>query len=104
MLSTFAKQDQAAGGPIAGMTGVDPEAFRLFDGTGVRGAHRGTLSQREKVTSRVFDRQIGSTKRENRYADCRIRTGFAFDRHFGYATGDRKWSSGEPRSNENFAG
>ncbi len=44
-----------------------------------------------------FDRQIGSTKRGDRYADCRIRTGFAFDRHICYATGDRKWSSGESR-------
>ncbi len=54
-------------------------------------------SQREKVTGRAFDRQIGSTMRGDRYADCRIRTGFAFDRHICYATGDRKWSSGESR-------
>ncbi len=46
---------------------------------------------------RVFDRQIGATKRGDRYADCRIRTGFAFDRHICYATGDREWSSGESR-------
>ncbi len=55
------------------------------------------LSQRGKVTGRAFDRQIGSTKRGDRYADCRIRTEFAFDRHICYATGDRKWSSGESR-------
>ena len=45
----------------------------------------------------AFNRQIGSTKRGDRYADCRIRTGFAFDRHFCYATGDCEWSSGESR-------
>ena len=61
------------------------------------GARRGTLSQREKVTGRAFDRQIGSTKRGDRYADFRIRTGFSFDRHIRYATGDGKWSSGESR-------
>ena len=61
------------------------------------GARRGTLSQREKVTGRAFDRQIGSTKRGDRYANCRIRTGFSFDRPICYATGDRKWSSGESR-------
>ena len=61
------------------------------------GARRGTLSQHEKVTGRAFDRQIGSTKRGDRYANCRIRTGFSFDRHIFYATGDRKWSSGESR-------
>ncbi len=55
------------------------------------------LSQREKVTGRAFDRQIGSTKRGDLYADCRITTGFAFDRHICYATVDRKWSSGESR-------
>ncbi len=59
----------------------------------------GAQSQREKVTGRAFDRQIGSTKRGDRYADCRIRTGFAFDRHICYATADRKWSSGESRVN-----
>ncbi len=63
------------------------------------GARRGTLSQREKVTGRAFDRQIGSTKRGDRYADFRIRTGFSFDRHIRYATGDGKWSSGESRFN-----
>ncbi len=41
-------------------------------------------------TGRVFDRQIGSTKRRDRHAACRIRTGFAFGRHACYATGDRK--------------
>ena len=61
------------------------------------GTRRGTLSQREKVTGRTIDRQIGSTKRGDRYADCRIGTGFAFDCHFGYATSDREWSSGESR-------
>ncbi len=79
------------------MTAADPVASGLLDGTGVCGARRGTLSQREKVTGRAFDRQIGSTKRGDRYADCRIRTGFAFDRHIFNATGDRKWSSGESR-------
>ena len=58
-------------------------------------ALRGTLSQREKVTGRAFDRQIGSTKRGDRYADCRIRTGFAFDRPICYATGDSERSFGE---------
>ncbi len=62
----------------------------------------GALSQREKVTGRAFDRQIGSTKRGDRYADCRIRTGFALDRHCCYATGDREWSSGESRINSVF--
>ena len=64
------------------MTAADPVASRLLDRTGVCGARRGTLSQREKVTGRIFDRQIGSTKRGDRYANCRIRTGFAFDRIF----------------------
>ncbi|MCZ6774479.1 MAG: hypothetical protein O7G83_21185, partial [Proteobacteria bacterium] len=40
-----------------------------------RGARRGALSQCEKVTGRAFDRQIGSTKRGDRYADCQIRAG-----------------------------
>ncbi len=79
------------------MTAADPVASRLLDRTGVCGARRGTFSQREKVTGRTFDRQIGSTKRGDRYADRRIRTGFAFDRPICYATGDRKWSSGESR-------
>ena len=30
-------------------------------------------------------------------ADCRIRSGFAFDRHNCYATGDSKWLSGPSR-------
>ncbi len=69
---------------------LDPVASRLLDRTGVCGARRGTLSQREKVTGRAFDRHIGSTKRGERYADCRIGAGFALDRHICYATGDRK--------------
>ena len=52
----------------------------------MRGARRGTLSQREKVAGRAFDRQIGSTKRGDRYADCRIRTEFDFDRDYCYTT------------------
>ncbi len=79
------------------MTVADPVASRLLDRTGVCGAPRGTLSQRQKVTGRAFDRQIGSTKRGDRYADCRISTGFAFDRPICHATADRKWSSGESR-------
>ncbi len=74
-----------------------PVASRSPDRTGVCGARRGTLSQREKVTGRAFDRQIASTKREDRYAGCRIRTGSAFDRHICYATGDRERSSGDSR-------
>ncbi len=46
-------------------------------------------------TGRALDRQIGSTKKGDRYADCRIRTRLAFDRHFCYATGDCEWSSGK---------
>ena len=38
-----------------------------------------------------------NTKTGDRYADCRVRTGFAFDRHFCYATGDHEWFSGESR-------
>ena len=79
------------------MTAADPVASRLLDRSGVCGARRGTLSQREKVTGRAFDRQIGSTKRGDRYADCRIRTGFALDSHSCFATVDREWSSGESR-------
>ncbi len=79
------------------MTAADPVASRLLDRTDVCGARRGTRSQREKVTGRAFDRQIGSTKRGDRYADCRIRTEFAFDRYICYATRDRKWLSGESR-------
>ncbi len=56
------------------------------------------LSQREKVTGRAFDRQIGSTKRGARYADCRIMTGVAFEPPICYPTGDRKWSSGVSRA------
>ncbi len=41
--------------------------------------------------------EVASTKRGDRYADCRIRTGFSFHRHNCYATGDREWSSGESR-------
>ncbi len=41
--------------------------------------------------------QLAHEVRSDRYADCRIRTGFAFDRHVCYATGDRKWSPGESR-------
>ncbi len=82
---------------LTAMTGIDPEASRLLDRTGVCCAGRGTPSHREMVTGRAFDRQIGSTKRGDRYADCRIRTGFAFARHTCSATGDRKWSSGESR-------
>ncbi len=36
---------------------------RFDDRTGECGARRGTLSQRENVAGRTFDRQIGSTKR-----------------------------------------
>jgi hypothetical protein len=55
-----------------------------------------------KVTGRAFDRQIGSTKRGDRDANGRIKTGFAFDRHICYGTGDRKWSSGESRFKRAF--
>ena len=58
---------------------------------------RVTLPERKKIIGRAFDRQIDSTKRGDRYADCRIKTGFAFDRHSCYATNDREWSSGESR-------
>ena len=44
------------------MTALDPVASRLLDRTGVCGARRGTLSQREKVTGRGFDRQISPIK------------------------------------------
>ncbi len=87
-----------ATGPFAAMIALDPVASRLPDRTGVCAARGGVpLSQREEVTGQTFDRQIGSAKRGDRYADCRIRTGFPFDRHICYATGDRKWSSGESR-------
>ena len=79
------------------MTSLDLEASRLLDRTGVCGARRGMLSQREMDTGRALDRQIGWTKRGDRYADCRIRTGLAFERHFCYAAGDCEWSSGESR-------
>ncbi len=52
-----------AAGPLAAMTSLYLEASRLLDRTGVCGARRRTLSQREKVTGRAVDRQIGSTKR-----------------------------------------
>ncbi len=41
------------------MTVPHPVASRSPDRTDVCGAGRGTLPQREKVTDRVFDRQIG---------------------------------------------
>ena len=63
--------------------------------SGVCAARRRTLSQREKVTGRASHRQIGSTKRGERYADCRIRTGFDVNRRYRYATGNREWSSRE---------
>ncbi len=53
--------------------------------------------QPSRFAGRIFDRPIGSTKRGDRYAGCRIKTGFAFDRQICYATRDRKWSSGESR-------
>ena len=80
---------------VTAMTALDPVASRLLDRTDVCGARRGTLSQRENVTGQAFDRQIGSTKRGDRYADCGIRTEFVFDRHTCYATGNREWSFGE---------
>ena len=55
----------------------------------------GPLSQHEKVTGRAFDRQIGSMKTGDRYADCRLKSGFAFDRLTRYTNSDRKWSSGK---------
>ncbi len=60
--------------PIRAPGILHDEAVRDITDDG-KGARRGTLSQREKVTGQAFDRQIGSTKRGNRYADCRIRTG-----------------------------
>ncbi len=51
----------------------------------------------EKVTGRAFDRQIGSTKRGDRYAAYRTRTGLAYNRQFCYATLNSEWSSGESR-------
>jgi hypothetical protein len=47
-----------------------------------------------KVTGRAFGRHIESTTRKDRHADRRIRTGFAFDRHVCYGSGDGAWSSG----------
>ncbi len=73
---------RAAASTLTALTAAGPVASGLLDRTGVCGALRGTLSQREKATGRAFDRQIGATKRGDRYADGRIRTGFAFDRHF----------------------
>ncbi len=57
-----------------------------------RGGGGGALRRR-----RALDHQIGSAKTGNCYTDCRIRTRLAFDRNHCYATGDRKWSSGESR-------
>ncbi len=87
--------DHALGRAVHLHAGVD-WALR----TGVCSARRGMLSQREKVTGRPFDRQIGPTKRGDRCADCRIRIGVAFDRHICYVTGDREWSSRESRPKE----
>jgi len=53
--------------------------------------------QHRRCPGRPFDRQIGSAKRGDRYADCRIRTGFAVKSHIFYAPGDGKWLSGESR-------
>ena len=79
------------------MTAFDPVASRSPDRTGVCGTRRGALSRREKVTGRALDRQIGSTEKEDRYADCRIRTEFDVNRRYCDATSNRKWSSGESR-------
>ncbi len=81
--------DRLRPGSFAAMTAADPGASRLLDRTGVCGARRGTLSQRENVTGRAFDRQIGSTKRGDHHGECRIRTGFASHHHFCYATSAR---------------
>ena len=82
---------------FAASTSLDLEAFRLLDRTGECGRCQGPLSQHEKVTDRAFDRQIGLTKREDGYADCRTRTGWTLDRHSCYATGDREWSFEDSR-------
>ncbi len=79
------------------MTAADPVVSKLLDRTGVCGTRRGTLSQREKVTGRALDRQIGSTKRGGRFAAYRIRTGLAYNHKFCYATLDSEGSSGESR-------
>ncbi len=88
---------RAAASTFTAMTAADPVASGLLDRSGVCGVLQDKLSQREKVTGRDFDRQIGATKRGDRYADYRIRTEFAFDCQFCYVTGGRKWSSGESR-------
>ena len=61
------------------MTVAHPVARRSPDRIGVCGARRGTLLQREKVTDRALDRLLGSKKRGDPYAACRIRPGLALD-------------------------
>ena len=80
------------------MIAFDPESSRLLDRTGVCGARRGTLSKREKVTGRAFDRQIGSTKRGIAMQTAGSGPGSP-STHICYATGDRMWSSRESRIN-----
>ncbi len=87
----------AAAGPYAAMTAAHPVASRSPDRTGVCGAGRSAPSQCEKVPGRAFDRQIGPTRKGDRNADCRIRTGFDVNRRYCYATRDREWSSGKSR-------
>ncbi len=64
----------------------------------VTGTCRDTLPQRENVTGRTFDRQIGSTKRGARYADLSVHDRRRLRAPMCYATGDREWSSGVSRS------
>ena len=54
-------------------------------------------SELKEINQALWQISFSSTKRGDRYADCRIRTGFALDRHISYATGDGKWSSEKPR-------
>ena len=49
-----------------------PGARRSLSPELLCGVRRRTLSQRERVIGRAFDRQIGSTKRGDHYGDYRI--------------------------------
>ncbi len=89
-------QDHAEGGRHSGGNRASAGLAEPAAGdAGVGGG--GSLRRAGRDPERRRFRQIGSTKRGDRYADCRIRTGFAFNRHICYVNGYRKRSSGESR-------
>ena len=73
----------------------EPIGAGMQDQAELVGPRAGYALTARKATGRAFDRQIGRTRKGDRYADCRIRTGFDVNRRYCYATRDREWSSGD---------